>query len=119
MKLFDLRLRGSGFTLGTIVNETDHDYFRKLLMYLQGNADNEDAEVPDSFELLPNDAFSKERCDALSKWLISEGYAAKVSDSLYVFTSKAFDVFEKMIAKDKELSESGFHTGCCFSGSYC
>lgn len=114
MNLFDLRLRGSMYTLGAVVNETDHDHFRELLMYLQGIAVNEDVEVPDSFELLPNDAFSKERCDALSKWLISEGYAAKVSDSLYVLTSKTFDVFEKTIAKDKELSESGFYTGCCF-----
>ena len=115
MKLFDLRLRGSGFTLGTIVNETDHDYFRELLMYLQGTAVSEDAEVPDSFELLPNDAFSKERCDALSKWLISEGYATKERYYQYTLTSKTFDVFEKTIARDKELSESGFYTGCCFN----
>ena len=42
MKLFDLRLRGSMYTLGAVVNETDHDYFRELLMYLQGTAVSED-----------------------------------------------------------------------------
>lgn len=115
MNLFDLRLRGSMYTLGAVVNKTDHDHFRELLMYLQGIAVNEDVELPDSFELLPNDAFSKERCDALSKWLISEGYATKERDYQYTLTSKTFDVFEKTIARDKELSESGFYTGCCFN----
>lgn len=38
MKLFDLRLRGSFFTLGQVVNETDHFKFRELIGYLQDGA---------------------------------------------------------------------------------
>ena len=110
MKLFDLRLRGSGFTLGTIVNETDHYKFRSLISYLQSTITDKNAEVPVDFDFMPTEHFSLEECADISKWLLSQGYA-KREGVKYTLIAKTFDVFEKTIAKDNELSKSGFH--CC------
>lgn len=110
MKLFDLRLRGSAFTLGSVVNDNDYERFRELISYLQYTADNENAEVPIKFDLIPIEYFSLEKCEKISNWLLHEGYATK-KGSEHTLTQKAFDVFEKTIEKDNELSASGF--SCC------
>jgi len=122
MKLFDLRLRGSGFTLGTIVSNTEHDNLRLLIDYLQCNADKE-AELPESFIAEKKDAievwhsgYSVEDVIAIGQWLVENGYCTE-QDGTYTFTEKAIQVFEKTIQIDNELSESGFrNVPCCAFG---
>lgn len=123
MKLYDLRLRGSGFTLGTIVNDKDHDMFRELIDYWQQKDTNQDALVPIQFKLHEfnppsefNINYTEERIAILSDWLIKEGYATKKDDT-FCLTWKTIEVLEKTIAKDRELSESGFY--CCPCRGFC
>ena len=116
MKLFDLRLRGSGFTLGKLVEEKDHFKFRELIAYLQCNA-NEDDELQTSFKY--EKKVAKNACSpimdeaefaSLKAWALEEGYCTEQDDVL-TFTEKAMTIFQKTIEKDEELSASGFH--CC------
>lgn len=112
MKLFDLRLRGSGFTLATVVNDNDHDRFRDLIAYWQDNTKDKNSEVPVTFELLPTDYYPIAFCEIVSAWLIKEGYATK-EGTHHTLTKKTLDVFEKTIEKEKELTESGFSCRPC------
>lgn len=116
MKLFDLRLRGSGFTLGTLVDSTDHTNFRELISYLQCDA-NEDDELSTSFKFevkVPKKAccpvLFESELERLKSWALEQGYCTEQDDVL-TFTEKAITIFQKTIEKDNELSESGFH--CC------
>ena len=58
MKLFDLNLRGSGFTLLPFVSEEEHTKFRELISYLQCGEDKE-AEVPKKFTEKAYSVFEK------------------------------------------------------------
>lgn len=124
MKLFDLRLRGSVFTLGTVVSDTDHHMFRKLIDYLQCGANEED-EVPNVF-------FFTNKCDVkrdtfplyqesdyeeLGKWVLDEGYCTE-SGGQYTFTGKALDVFQKTIDVDEKLAATGFSYCPCSCQGY-
>jgi len=113
MKLFDLRLRGSGFTLGTIVNPEEHTRFRMLIGYLQCNAD-EEAEMPTSFVAQEKRvseewkfSYSVEGAKEIGEWLVENDYCTE-QDGVYTFTGKAMQVFEKTIEIDNELSKKGF-----------
>ncbi len=113
MKLFDLMLRGSGFTLGTLVNDIDHDNFRKLIDYLQCGA-NEDSEVPSEFKFENKDSvvrytyplYTDSDFEQLGIWAVNEGYCTKNGET-FSFTEKAIDVFCKTIEISKELPKSG------------
>lgn len=98
MKLFDLRLRGSNYTIGTLVNDEDHFNFRSVIGDLQGqNLDNEEVEVPVSFKLDEDETKEK-----ITEWLLREGYATLSGDE-FTFTEKAIQLFAKIIAKHEEL----------------
>lgn len=116
MKLFDLRLRGSGFTLGTLVSEEDHMNFRELIGFLQCNANKED-ELQQSFkfeEKVTDNPCARILNEAefqrLTTWAVDNGYCTQ-KDDILTFTEKAISVFEKTIEKDNELAKSGF--SCC------
>jgi hypothetical protein len=121
MKLFDLRLRGSWFTLGTIVNEHDHFMFREVIFFLQYIFD-KDAQLPQSFAFQRKKfehgrklILTKKRFDQIKRWAVSNGYCTADGDTL-TFTEKALDVFQKTIARDEELSKSGFSYCPCAHG---
>lgn len=118
MKLFDLRLRGSGFTLGTIVSYEEHMHLRTLIDYLQCNAD-EESEMPTSFlaqEKQTSDewrtSYSVEDAKEIGQWLVKNEYCTE-EDGTYTFTEKAMQIFEKTVQIQKELSDKGFYYCPC------
>ena len=119
MKLFDLNLRGSGFTLLPFVNDEEHTKFRALISYLQCGED-EKAEVPKKFTFDPKEVdfcksvpwFENETLEELGEWLVSSGYCT-FEDTTYTFTEKAYSVFEKWAGENKRLLDEGFHYCPC------
>lgn len=117
MKLFDLRLRGSAYNLGKVVNEIDHRGFRNLIDYLQCGAEETD-ELPISFELLEKMGIGKydmeysykeEKLEEISDWAVSNEYCLREKNVLK-FTDKALQVFEETLKIDRESTDTG---GCC------
>jgi hypothetical protein len=134
MKLFDLELRGSMYTLGMVVSAEDHLMFRSLIGNLQSKVLKEiapelklcdkfklvgedarkrdEVEIPEKFQLIVD---NNERCEEYSKiklWALNEEYCVEEAGTDFlVFTNKAMEVFEKAIQLEKGNENKS--NGCC------